>query len=282
MFGKVAQYACVLTCLMWSSPSFGASAGGRTEGSATPMTSAPAAATLDASEAAERSKNVLEKAREINEEIYSNLQSFVCNEEIARYKGRLESESGKQIDTVTATVSFENGEERYSDIRQNAHVRPSLSSLAGAWSEGEFGTLLRQTQILLSTKTPNFQMFSDVDGIPALVYAVYVPTEESPWDLEVKSQHYRVPFRTNVWVSEENGDILKIERISTSVPLQAGIAEIRWNVALKEVDLNGRAWLLPNVGQYTVLYQETSHREWNVMHFSNYHRYGSEATIKFQ
>jgi hypothetical protein len=61
-----------------------------------------------------------------------------------------------------------------------------------------------------------------------------------------------------------------------------GISEIRWNVELKEVDLNGKAWLLPDTGEYAVLYQESGHREWNTMRFSDYHRYGSEVAIHFQ
>src|SRR5258708_3730861 len=95
---------------------------------------------------------ILSKARTANEDLYSSLQSFVCNERIERFRGPLNAGTTRAIDTVTANLSFENGVEHYSEIRQNTHPRTSISSLAGAWSEGEFGTLLLQTQKLLKTQ----------------------------------------------------------------------------------------------------------------------------------
>ena len=277
MFAKIVQYTCVFTYLISSAPCFGHS---ELSGNDTPSIGSKAPTITG--DVTERSMSILAKARDTNEEVYTNLSSFVCNEEINRFKGPLESDTAKQIDTVTATVSFENGTEHYSDIRQNTRSRPSISSLAGAWSEGEFGTLLRQTQLLMDTQTPRFEAYTELNGVPSAVYEMYVGAQESPWDLEVRSQHYRVPFRTKVWVSETNGEILKIERISTSVPFEVGISEIQWNVEMKEFEINGRTWLLPSVGEYAVMYEETGHREWNIMHFTNYRRYGSEVAIKFQ
>jgi hypothetical protein len=224
---------------------------------------------------------ILQRVRESNDRIYADLRSFVCNEMIERFKGANRDE-GHQIDTVTAKVSFENGAEHYSDIRQNTKTKLAISHLGGAWSEGEFGTLLRQTQVLLSTRVPAFESYGEVDGIPAAVFRMDISGDESPWILEVKSQHCRVPFRTRVWISESEGEILKIERTSTQIPIQAGISEIDWSVVLKEVELNGRTWLLPNTGEYAVVYEDSSHREWNLMEFANYRRYGSEVAIRFQ
>ena len=217
----------------------------------------------------------------MNEEIYTSLHSFVCNEEIQRFKAVTALDKGKRIDAVTATVSFENGTEHYAEVRQNEKPRPSIESVGGAWSEGEFGTLLRQTQALLSTDLPILEGYSEVDGTTVAIYQIHVMAYQSPWDLQVRTQHVRVPFNTKVWVSEADGEILKIERISTSVRADTGISEIQWNVVLKQVELNGRTWLLPTSGEYAVSYKDSDHREWNMMQFSNYHRYGSEVAIRF-
>jgi hypothetical protein len=282
MIKKIVQYTCVLTALITVSPCFGAAAAGPTDVPRSETSAASASSAAPEFGDFEKSRSILAKARDTNDEIYDNLHSFVCNEEIQRFKGPLKAETGKQIDTVTATVSFENGTEHYAEIHQNTKPRPSMASIAGAWSEGEFGTLLKQTQILLSTQTPVFEKYADLDGTATAVYQVEVGKDESPWDLEVRSHHYQVPFRTTVWVSQATGEILKIQRTSTGIPFQVGISEIRWNVALKEVNLNGKDWLLPSTGEYAVLYQDSGHREWNVMNFSNYRRYGSEVAIRFQ
>lgn len=278
MLKNLACYTCVSLCLI---PGFHCLAA--SEVAAEPAVDVPTSATVTtkAPEFLDKRRVILAKAREANEDIFASLQSFVCDEEIHRFKGPLDADTAKQIDTVSANVSFENGSESYTDIRQNTKLRPNMSSLTGAWSEGEFGTLLGQTKTLLKTKTPMFEAYSEVDGTPAAIYAIDVTKEESPWQLEVGTKHGRVAFRTRIWVGQESGKILKIERFSLGLPFDAGISEIRWNTVLKEVELNGRTWLLPSTGEYIVAYQESGRREWNAMRFSNYRRYGSEVAIKF-
>jgi hypothetical protein len=217
-----------------------------------------------------------------NELLYSDLQSFVCNERVDRYRAVIRGFETHRIDTVLTKVSFENGVEHYTEIRQNNRSRARISSISGAWSEGEFGTLLRQTQLLLGLQAVTFQRKTDLSGVATVLYHFEVSEQESPWGLEVEGAHYHVPFGTNVWVSLVSGQILKIERTSTAIPLETGISEIRWSVSLERAELNGKTWLLPSTGEYEVSYRESNRREWNLMSFSDYHRYGSEVALRFE
>jgi hypothetical protein len=223
----------------------------------------------------------LERVRAANEQLYSDLESFVCHEQMVRYKGALSGDKAHQIDTVSARVSFENGTERYTEVRQNRQTRLSISAVPGAWSEGEFGTLLRQTELLLRMMPVKYLGDSHIDNTPTAVYAFEVNEQDSPWDLAVGGQHYRIPFRTEVSVARDSGDILDIERTSADVPPQTRISQVRWSVSLAPVDLNGRTWLLPKSGEYAVSYEEAGRREWNLLSFSDYHRYGSEVALRF-
>ncbi len=225
--------------------------------------------------------DVLNKARTANENLYSNLQSFVCHERIERFQGRLNAETGRPIDIVSADLSFENGVEHYSDVRQNTRPRGSLSNLAGAWSEGEFGTLLLQTETLLQTQPISFQAFATLGDTPTAVYRFEVPQDVSPWDLEVGGRHYRLPFRTDVWISTATGEIVKIARTSRAIAPEIRISGLEWKVTLEPVEINGKQWLLPKTGEYSVLYDQSNRREWNLMNFSNYRRYGSEVALRF-
>lgn len=225
--------------------------------------------------------DLLARAQLENELLYTDLKSFICNEQMERYQAHLNGENPHRIDTVNAKLSFENGVENYSEVRQNNRERPSLSSIPGAWSEGEFGTLLRQTRALLATQAISQQSETNLNGTPAMLYSFQVSGKDSPWDLTVSSQQYRVPFETKVWVSKSSGQIMQIARTSTAMPPDSGISEIQWSVALKPVDLEGKSWLLPNTGSYSVLYARTNHREWNVINFSDYHRYTSRSVIHF-
>lgn len=226
-------------------------------------------------------RNLIARARLESELRYTDLQSFVCSERMDRYKARLNGESRTQIDTVNAHVSFENGIENYSGVQQNNRQRGSLANIPGAWSEGEFGTLLRQTRTLLGTQQVSIQPSADSNGAPALIYSMNVSGEESPWDLMVRSQKYRVPFRTDVTVGKTDGQIMQIKRTSTALPPDSGISEIQWSVVLKPIEMDGKVWLLPTTGQYLVLYQQLNRREWNVINFSDYHRYAATSQMHF-
>jgi hypothetical protein len=225
--------------------------------------------------------DLLAKARSANDDLYSTLQSFVCREEMQRYKGDLKGRTTRPIDTVTANLSFESGVEHYSEIYQNTRSRNDMSSIAGAWSEGEFGTLLRQTEKLLNTQEVVFQAFTTVQGTEAAVYRFDVDSAESPWDLDVAGHHYHLAFQTDVWISTTTGEILKIARKSLNIPAEIRISGIEWTVGLLSVELNDKTWLLPKTGTYAVYYDQSNRREWNEMSFSNYKRYGSEASLRF-
>ena len=225
---------------------------------------------------------VLNHALAVNRDLYVSLRSFVCHEKMERFRGRRSAANGRPVDTVSAKVSLENGTEQYSELLQKNRPLPDLAQLNGAWSEGEFGTLLKQTGQLLATSSPFLVGESDVDGVPAFLYRFDVSASDSPWDLTVSGQHYVIPFTTRVWIAKDSHVMLKIARSSTGIPAALNIAEIDWGVTLGAVNLNGKQWLLPSRGAYEVSYRFTDRREWNTMQFSDYHRYGSETAIRFQ
>ncbi len=226
--------------------------------------------------------DILTKARDANEELYAQLQSFVCHEEIQRHRSTPNGRADRLVDTITADLSFENGVEHYSDVQQDNHRRPSISQLSGAWSEGEFGTLLLQTRKLLTTEHVAFRNLASVGGVETAVYRFQVSAENSPWDFQVSGRHYHLAFQTEVWISTATGEILKIARISLNIPAETHIAQVEWSVALQPADLNGKAWLLPKTGSYSVLYSDSDRLEWNSMTFSDYKRYGSEVALHFE
>lgn len=234
-----------------------------------------------AAEGTPKSKELVSEIISANDGLYGQLQSFVCNERIERFAARKKGDSGRRLDTLNAQVSFENGHEHYSEVKREGQKLASLSSVAGAWSEGEFGTLLRQTEKLLRTEDVRFDGDGEMSGTPASGLYFDVSEKDSPWDLEVAGRHYRVPFRAHVWVEKSSGQILKITRNSLGTVGDTRIAGLEWSVALAPVELNGKSWLLPKQGKYSVEYVNSGRREWNELSFSNYHRYGSEVLLRF-
>ena len=262
---------CLLSLFAFEASSYAASSTGENEAADKSSRTYSSGDTLD----------LLRKAQSANEDLYNSLQSFVCDEKIRRVRASLDLSNIRPVDTLTARVSFENGNEHYTDVRRNKGPRARLSNVSGAWSEGEFGTLLRQTQQLLKVQQVTSEGLTALDGAPAVVYTFEVSKEQSPWNLIVEGRSYPVPFRTQVWVSETTGQILKVSRVSTWMDPELRISELLWSVSLQMVNLNGAQWLLPTSGEYSVFYEAENRREWNRLNFTNYHRYGSEASLRF-
>jgi hypothetical protein len=216
----------------------------------------------------------------VNQDLYTTMESFVCHERIERYQSVGFTKDG-HIDTVTATVSFENGAEQYSDIHQNNRMLPSLADSDGAWSEGEFGTLLKQTLKLLASKHVTFEGEEPIESGYGAIYSFDVTAEESPWDLTVSHSHYGIPFYTRVWIRESSGEIVKIERTASDATYATGIATISWSVSLVPVTLGDKQWLLPDTAEYRVGYRHFGRSAWNTMKFSEYRRYGSKSSVRF-
>ena len=221
------------------------------------------------------------RVAQVNKALGANLQSFICNEKIERYKGSLSGEKSHQIDTITSKLAFESGEERYTDIFQNKKRLPQISALSGAWSQGEYGTLLQQTRSLFASKPVVFRQKTKLNDTAADIYSFDVDAQETPWDLSVKGKIYKIPFRTYVWVAQDTAEILKIARVSKEIDSETGISKITWFVTLETTDLGGKAYLVPKAGQYAVSYAWANKCEWNTVSFSDYHRFGSESTLRF-
>lgn len=226
-------------------------------------------------------RKTLERVRQATETTFGELKSFVCDESIGRHRGTLDGSRAHDIDTVTASLSFENGAEHYYSVRQNLQSLPGLSHLDGAWSEGEFGTLLRQTTQLMRVESVTFLRSTNWDGAPVSVYAFDVSSDDSPWELVMEGRTYRLAFHTEFWVKDAEAQIVRVERTATKPDAATGIAEVRWKLNLHPVLMLGRDWLLPATAEYSVAYLRNNRREWNEIEFTHYRRYGSEVALRF-
>jgi hypothetical protein len=225
---------------------------------------------------------LLEQARQSAGRIHRAMAGFVCSERITRFKGNGGNKQSHKIDVITSLVSYSSDKELYADIRQNDKRLSRIGAVRGAWSEGEYGTFLRETGAILSSRPVRFLSISNLDNQLAAAYAFDLSAEESPWDIQVSGKHYTLPFHGQLWVSPGTGNILRIDRISSRVPSETGISGVNWSVDFAQIEVEGKSCWLPAKAVYSVTYLNSSRHEWNTIAFSDYHRYGSEVLVHFQ
>lgn len=215
-------------------------------------------------------------------QVYEDLINFVCREDIERYKGTTHNPTGHKLDVITSTVSYDRDAEHYTEIYQNNKPLSRIRGLEGAWSEGEYGTLLGETLKALKTKKAGSISYSTLNGAPAVVYCFDYSADDSPWEIEVSGRHYFLPFRGQVWASPQTGAVLRVDRIATGAPEQTGIAGVNWYVTFGSQTAGQRTFWLPTKAVYNVSYLDGGRREWNLIAFSAYRRYGSDVVVRFQ
>jgi len=225
---------------------------------------------------------LLARAKENTAAMASDLVNFICRERIERFRAPHGESIGKPIDVITSNVSFEDGQERYTEVFQNNKARRSIASVSGAWSEGEYATFLNETRKVLDSGALKLQSVSSLNGVPAGLFSFEFNESNSPWDLQIASRHYPVGFLFEMWVGLDSGEILRVSRSSTSISPQSLIAEVDWLVNFDRFDLDGKTFMLPKDGLYSVTYLTSAKHEWNVLAFSDYHRFGSEVAVHFQ
>jgi len=225
---------------------------------------------------------LLDRVRVSAERVFADLTNFVCGEQIERFRGSAHNPSGHRVDVISSQVSYVSNSEHYSDIFQNKKPLRQIGSLSGAWSEGEYGTILRETIAALRSRAIKFIAFSTLEGKTAAVYSFDYTSADSPWDIAVSGSHYPVPFRGQVWASPETGNILRIDRIARNVPVETGISGVNWAVMFGPKQADGKMFWLPSKGVYSVSYVNSDRHEWNEIAFSDYKRYSSDVVVHFR
>ena len=226
--------------------------------------------------------SLLDRVIDSASQMYNDLTNFVCREDIERYKGSSHNPAGRKLDLITSTVSYDRDAEHYTDIYQNNKRLNRIRGLSGAWSEGEYGTLLGETLKALQSGKIGSISPSTLDGVPAVVYSFDSSADDSPWDIDVAGRHYSLAFRGQVWVSPATAQVLRVDRIATDIPERIGIAVINWSVSFGMQTADKRAFWLPTKAVYSVSYLEECRREWNLIAFSGYRRYGSDVVVRFE
>jgi len=210
------------------------------------------------------------------------LPNYVCQEQIARYASDTRPADWRSIDLVSAAVVYENGKEDYRDIKVNGKPRPSFADTEGAWSTGEFGTLLIDLFAPATDAQFHFRRTERIAGIYARVYDYAVDHPHSHWNLTVSSQSYLPAYRGSVWIDPQTARVLRIEEQAVDLPSTFPAGHVESATDYEYVQLgDARKYLLP-VHSETLMCQHGSDAcQRNTIDFRNYHKYTGESTITF-
>jgi len=224
----------------------------------------------------------VEKAREVAATFLEGLPNYVCQEVVTRYVSETRVPSWNVIDVVSGDMVWEEGKESYRNITINGKASKKPPEDSGAWSTGEFGTILAA---LFSPGTKaNFKYVEDatIARLPASVYDFAVVRLRSAWNVHTPGQYINAPYKGSVWIDKQSAHALRIEMQAKDIPTEFPLVNVETAVDYEYVTLGTpEKFLLPVHAEILSCDRGSNECGRNVIEFRNYHKFTGESTIKF-
>jgi hypothetical protein len=224
----------------------------------------------------------IEKAREVAGSFVEGLPNYVCQENTTRYASETRVPSWNVIDLVSAEVVYENGKESYRNLTINGKPTKKPPEESGAWSTGEFGTILAN---LFSPGTDAKFKYAQDDTIAHLAASVYdfqVTRPRSSWRIWVPGQYILPAYKGSVWIDKQSAHALRIEMQAKDIPEEFPRISVETAVDFEYISLGTpEKFLLPVHAEVLSCARGSNECDRNVIEFRNYHKFTGESTIKF-
>jgi hypothetical protein len=226
---------------------------------------------------------LIRKAADAAMDFTETLPDYVCQELMARYQSMSTPASWQALDIVGAAVVYQQGKEDYRDVTINGKaIKKNIEQLDGAWSTGEFGTVLIDLFSPATAADFHFSRDSRSGGVSAKVYDFSVVRERSHWQISMASQTFDPPYKGSVWIDPATARVLRIEMQAYGFPDSFPTDHVESATDYQYTRLgDAQQYLLPVHAENLSCQRGSNYCSRNVIDFRNYHKYSGESTITF-
>ncbi|HEY1241799.1 MAG TPA: hypothetical protein VGF16_14645 [Bryobacteraceae bacterium] len=226
---------------------------------------------------------LIQKAADAALEFTETLPNYVVQEMMSRSESSGKPADWRPLDVVTMDVVYESGKENYKNIAINGKATSKpLSEIGGAYSTGEFGTMLIDLFAPATAAEFHPKGESRIAGATAKTYDFEVKRENSHWDLHFGPQTYSPTYSGSVWIDPSTGRVLRIEMQAKNLPKDFPADQVESATDYQYVRLGGtQQFLLPVHAETLSCQRGTSYCSRNTIDFRNYHKYTGESSVEF-
>lgn len=226
---------------------------------------------------------LIRRAADAAMEFTETLPSYVCTELVTRSQSESTPANFQPIDVVSMEVLYTDGREDYRNIQINGKKTvKKIEETGGAWSTGEFGTVLVDLFSPATGATFKFRRDSRAGGIMAKMYDFEVSREGSHWSIHSGSQSFNPPYIGSVWVDPATSRVLRIEMEAKGFPGDFPLDHVESATDYQYIRLgDAKQYLLPVHAETLSCQRGTPYCSRNVIDFRNYHKYTGESSITF-
>jgi hypothetical protein len=227
---------------------------------------------------------VIEQARDEAFAFSETLPNYVVKQITNRYatggagRGRT---SWQPLDVVTTDLIYEDGKERYTNLLVNGRPTRDIEE-TGAWSEGEFASMLQA--ILSPESAADFRNQRSVTIInrTAWRYDYTVEQSRSTWSLHVNGRVINPSYTGAIWVDKATYRVLRIEIASRNLPHDFPLDTAESSIDYDFVMIGTQKVLLPSQSDSLSCTRGTPDCTKNHTEYHDYKKYGAETNITFE
>jgi len=208
------------------------------------------------------------------------LPNYIVKQYTTRYASGARN-SWQALDTITADVIEENGEEKYKNILVNGRAGADPEK-TGSWSRGEFSSL--QLDVLSPLTNADFhgKRATTIVNRGAFRYDFSVEQPNSHWHIEAEGQSYLPAYTGSIWIDKENNRVLRIELSAQAMPRNFPIDQVESAVDYDYVFIGEGKYLLPVHSEALSCQRGSSQCTRNVIEFRNYKKFTADTSVTFE
>ncbi len=223
----------------------------------------------------------IEEAKFASTGFLGSLPNFVCAQQTTRYVSEGKAKDWQAVDVLAVDVVYDGGREKYEHLTINGKPSKKPAEESGAWSTGEFGTVLADLFSPSTAARFRYSRTEKIAGFEASVYKFDVERPNSHWKIYFRSQWIMPAYRGSLWLDKKTARVLRIEMQATDVPKEFLADATESAVDYELVSLGTQKFLLPVHAEVLTCMRGTSTCDKNVIEFRNYHKFSGESTIQF-
>jgi hypothetical protein len=225
---------------------------------------------------------LIEQAREAAATFLEGLPNYVCQEQTTRYVSETRQPSWNVVDIVSAEVVYDDHQESYRNLQINGKPTKKSPEDSGAWSTGEFGTILGNLFAPQSATDFKYVQEDTITHRAASVFDFKVKRVRSNWKIWVPGQYVLPTYKGSVWIDKQTGQVLRIEMQAKEIPEAFPEITVETAVDYDTISLGtADKFLLPVHAEALSCWRNSNECQRNVIEFRNYHKFEGESVIKF-
>jgi len=155
------------------------------------------------------------------------------------------------------------------------------SQLAGAISEGEFGSMLYEIFAPQTDAEFQYERPGKLDGRLMNVIDYHVPQPRSHYQIEERNSRRRIiaGYHGRIWANQQTNQVMRITLECEEIPADFPIKDVALDMWYDVIQIAGQEYVLPL--KWELKSREGKVLSWNTAELTLYRKYSTDATIRF-